>query len=571
MCRLVFAQIWQATTVIVDASNIANGTKLPADLCIIGAGVAGIAVALEFEHSQISVLLLEAGGVKEAAATQAFYDGDVIDRSLHPPLTRYRRRALGGSSGIWGGRCVPFDPIDFEARPWVPRSGWPLRYEDLLPYYKRASWLCEAGDFAYSADEAFPDGMPAILSRFRGRHFTDTTLERFSCPTNFGMRYRKRLLAARNITVLLRASAVELDEGRDGQSVAEVSVATLGGLRFSVQPRYVVLAAGGLEVPRLLLASRRQRPAGIGNAHDQVGRCYMSHIAGTIGKVSLPAAFGRPCHGYRTSDDGTYCRRRFALTADAQQRLGVGNFIARLHHPAPRDPSHRTGVLSALFFARPAIRFEYALRLHGHGKLSARDWLRHLCNVAFDLPDTCRFAWHWLRDHSLAERKFPSVIVRPKGGQYSVDFHAEQAPNLQSRVKLGTKRDALGMPKLVVDWRVTPLDMRTVREALAALKADFSQTGCATLEYDPDEVEACALRYGAYGGHHIGTARMSASPQDGVVDAQCRVHGMENLFIAGSAVFPTSSQANPTLTIAALALRLADGLKRDLSVKLGCC
>jgi choline dehydrogenase-like flavoprotein len=546
---------------IADAHDIEPGTSLLANLCIVGAGAAGIALALQFETSRMTVLLLESGGETEEDATQTLYEG-ATDARLHPPLHTYRRRAFGGSTAIWGGRCVPFDPIDFEKRPWMPASGWPFGYDTLLPYYRDASRLCETGDFAYTDHDAFPKGMRQGLRNFHGRQFTDAALERFSCPTDFARRYRARLAAAGNITVLLHANVTELRTARDGTVVQEAIAATLSGKRFSVKARRFVLAAGGLEIPRLLLASRDNQAHGIGNAHDQVGRYYMTHLAGTIGELIPRSRDKAFFNGYVKADDGAYCRRRFALTEAAQRSLRTGNFIARPHHPRLRDPSHRTAALSAIFLAKPFISFEYARRLHGDEKLSPREWLMHARNLLCDMPGLARFGCHWTRDRVLAERKFPSLIIAPRSGRYSLDFHAEQAPNPESRVRLGRDTDALGMPRLIAEWRPTPFDMHTIRTALAALATEIGQSGEAELTYNPDDVEYAALRDGAYGGHHIGTARMSSSPRNGVVDENGAVHGMKNLFIAGSAVFPTSSQANPTLTIVALTLRLAAHLQR---------
>jgi choline dehydrogenase-like flavoprotein len=166
-----------------------------------------------------------------------------------------------------------------------------------------------------------------------------------------------------------------------------------------------------------------------------------------------------------------------------------------------------------------------------------------------------------LRDRKLAARKFPTIIIHSKANLYSLDFHAEQQPNPSSRVSLGTELDALGMPRLHVDWRYTPGDVDTVSRSVALLAADFREQRIGTFDYDPDSVEAEMTRYGAFGGHHIGTARMGRDPRSSVVNSDCRLHDVANLFIASSATFPTSSQANPTLTVVAFALRLSAHLK----------
>jgi choline dehydrogenase-like flavoprotein len=545
--------------VIQDLNELEAGVKLAASVAIVGGGVAGIILATSLAESGRSVLLLEGGGEEHEAESQSLYDGEVADQALHAPLTTYRERRLGGTSTIWGGRCVPFDPIDFEQRDWIPQSGWPFGQEELLPFYEGGNAFCEAGRFAYSAGQAFPNGGRPIISGFAGRSFTDDTLERFSCPSDFGTRYKGRLRSEPNIRVLLHANVTRINANESGE-VRSLTVKTLGGKEFSVAAATFILAAGGLEIPRLLLTSTGHHQAGLGNGHGWVGRTYMCHIAGTIGqlKVAVPSGVS---HGYDISQEGIYCRRRFLLKASAQRQMRVGSFVARLHHPRIPDPSHRTGFLSALFLMKPFISYEYRKRLHGEGALDWRDLLGHLRNLACDSVDTACTLAHWVFTHTLADRKFPSIIVRPKSGVYSLDFNAEQEPNQDSRVTLTGERDRLGQQKIRVDWRYTDNDIRTVRMSLKALAADLEACGAATLRFNEDEVEPCAIRDGAYGGHHIGTTRMSASPRYGVVDSDCRVHGTPNLYIASSSVFPTSSHANPTLTIAALSLRLAKHLQ----------
>jgi choline dehydrogenase-like flavoprotein len=546
---------------ILDAETLPDGTQLQADLCIVGAGAAGIAIALQCLSAGRSVLLLESGGALDEPATQSLYDGEVADERLHAPPSRYRQRRFGGSTTIWGGRCVPLDPIDFETRPWIPESGWPFGLDELLPYYPHANAICEAGQFAYTSDTAFPLGMRPMLRNFVGQNFTDDTLERFSCPTDFARRYRHRLDISTDVRVVLHANVTNIATTENGAHVQRLDIRTLSGRSASVEATRVVLATGGLEVPRLLLASRDTNPRGLGNAHDLVGRYYMCHMAGTLGEIALAGDPRAMWHGYDISAEGIYCRRRFALTADAQRALGIGNFEAKLHHPRIPDPAHRTGILSALYLAKPFIGYEYRKRLHGEERASVRTWLGHVRNVLLDPWNTGVFLLDWVRRRTLAERKFPTVIVRSRTGAYSLDVNAEQVPNRNSRVQLTQARDALGMPRLRVDWRCSDLDIATVRCAIGALAEDFSSSGCGVLHYDAARVEDEILRDGAFGGHHIGTARMSDSPLHGVVDADCRVHGIDNLYIAGSAVFPTSGQANPTLTIVALALRLAEHLR----------
>ncbi len=541
---------------IDDAKSIATGAVLQADVCIVGGGAAGITVALELLASGKSIVILESGGHEEEAETQALYGGETADANMHPPPDKYRYRVFGGSTTIWGGRCIPYDPIDFERRDYLPESGWPFGYDELAPHYPRANELVEAGAFAYTAEQAYNGMSPPMIDGFNSTRVTQNTLERFSMPTNFGATYGGTLAAAGNVRVLLHANCTGIRLAADGTTVDHLDVATLAGVTFTVRAGRYVLCTGGLEVPRLLLASNDVKPGGIGNDHDHVGRYLQAHIAGTLGTVIVSKPRSAVYHGYVMTPDGVYARRRFALTADTQRALRIGNIIARLHFADLPDPAHRSGILSGLYLAKAWIPFEYAKRLDNGEQRTYGLLARHAWNVITDPVDTVRFVYNWITKRTLARRKFPSVVIRSKANRFSLDFHSEQQPNPDSRVTLITARDALGTPMIRIDWRYTPWDVETVRIALRVIKEELEKTGCGTLIWNENSLDDEIMRFGAYGGHHIGTARMSADPKDGVVDANCTVHGVNNLHVASTAVMPTSSQANPTLTLVALSVRL---------------
>lgn len=550
---------------MLEASQLQSGSVLTTQLCIVGAGPAGIAIALQFIGSGVDVILVAGGKTGHDEAAQALYAGEVADETLHSPLTEYRHRQFGGSSATWGGRCMPFDPIDFERRDFIDGSGWPVGHDDIAPFYPDANAFAEAGDCEYDARKAVEGGMRPIAEGFAPASFDCDRIERFSCPTDFGVRYRHRLARASNIRVLLDAHAVEIRAA--GEKIAALVLRTLDGKEFTVQAERLVIAAGGIETARLLLASRgAAHPNGIGNARDQVGRNYLCHIAGTHGDLAF--APGTPVfHGYDRAWDGVYCRRRMALRPEVQRERGIGNVVMRLHHPRLPDPAHGRGILSAIYLAKPFISYEYSKRLHGGDAMTFGHVMRHGLNILREPFGVAGFLLNWVKVRTLAARKFPSLIVAPRNSRFTLDIHAEQVPNLDSRVTLGAGLDAFGKPQARVDWRYKPKDIETVRVALEILRRDAAATGKASLEFDPEGVAEAMLRDGAYGGHHIGTARMGMDPETGVVDRDCRVFGTENLYVAGSSVFPTSSQANPTLTIVAFSLRLAAHLKREFQPK----
>lgn len=549
---------------IDDAHVVERDTRLEADVCVVGAGAAGIAMTLDLTARGLSVVLLESGSFREDRRTQALYEGDVADTRMHSPPDKYRQRRFGGSTTIWGGRCMPFDPIDFEPRSYIPDSGWPIRYQDVAAHYPQANELLEAGEFQYDADKVFDAATSALFDGFHDDRVLTNSLERFSCPTDLAKRYDRRLALATNVRVLLHANCTAIRLSRDGMSVHEVSVGTLAGNRFKVAAAKVVLAVGGLEIPRLLLASRDVHVNGIGNLHDVVGRYYMCHMAGNTGTLTVNGPRSTVRHGYLVSPDGIYCRRRISLSASEQRRLRVANTVARLHFPRITDPAHRSGVLSGLFLARRLISYEYGKRLNDGTSPGWRGYARHVTNVVSNPFDTVRFLSHWVSKRTLAQRKYPSVILPNRSNRFSLDVHGEQQPQADSRVRLAGSVDALGIPRIHVDWRYRADDVESVKRTLEAFARAFRGHGQLDLRYDPDVVEEDMVRFGAYGGHHIGTARMGNDPRRSVVNGDCRVHGIGNLYLAGAAVFPTSSQANPTLTIVALALRLSQHLADQL-------
>jgi choline dehydrogenase-like flavoprotein len=524
----------------------------PFDLCIVGGGAAGLTLAAELAQSGLRLLVLEAGDRQRSPTGQEHFRGEVADLAVHSPLDSFRVRALGGTSRIWGGRCLPYDPIDFADREWFPLPGWPISYETLLPYYERAHEAAEVGRFDYTPRSPIVPGLDGEALQ--------TTLERFSRPTDFSKRYGDLLGQSASVHVVLNATVTAVRLTPAGDRVDHLEVVAPDLCRLRVRAANYVLAAGGLETTRLLLASNDIQADGIANTHGWLGRCYMCHLSAALGTVTFSGPPRTIAGAYERDTEGVYYRRRIGVTAAAQRRLRILNLAFRLHLPESTDPAHGDPVLSLIFLARYLVKYEYSRKAR-EAKLTPAQHLHHLANVVCHPIRFTRFVGFWMPKRYLSERRIPSIVLFSRKNRYALEFHSEQAPNPASRVSLIRAQDRFGMQRLRVDWRATPLDIETVRQSYRLLASELKRTGTGSLEFDEATLEQIVMAEGAYGGHHIGTARMSARPADGVVDPDCQVHGVSNLFVASAAVMPTSGQANPTLTVLALTLRLADHLR----------
>ncbi|MBB2964905.1 GMC oxidoreductase [Methylobacterium sp. R2-1] len=532
------------------------------DVAIVGGGTAGLIVANDLSGKGLKVVVLEGGGLKRQPRSQDLYGGEVVEPDIHPELTSYRVRAVGGTSRIWGGRVIPFDPIDFEERAWVPGSGWPFGFETLRPYYERAMQALEAGRYAYSPETALPGGRRELAPGIDGPHLT-TTIERFSKPTNVWRRHGRALTQAPDVHLVLNATVTAMRLRPDARTVSHLEVRGPDGTERRVRARATVLALGALETARLLLASNDVRTAGIGNEHDHVGRNYMSHLCTTAGTLTFAGRGTDIAYDYERDADGIYVRRRLWLNEEAQRTFGLLNTTFRTHLPDAGNPDHGNAILSAMFLFKSFVLIEYA-RKFSERRADAGSYLRHCANILRQPRRIARFGGNWVTGRILADRKIPSVVLGSDDNRYVLEFHAEQAPNPDSRVTLSDRRDRLGMPQLKVDWRLSALDIDSIKRSYHVLASELSRTGTGRLDYDEEELVDRTRRHGLVGGHQIGTTRMADDPRRGVVDRDCRVHGTSDLYVASASVFPSSGQANPTHTIAALALRLSERLTQDL-------
>jgi choline dehydrogenase-like flavoprotein len=552
--------------VIIDYLASSAAGDIDADLCIIGAGAAGIAIARHFIGTSITVCLIEGGGATGEEQSQSLYEGTSVGTVPFDAGTS-RMRVFGGSCNLWGGGCIPLSKDDLAERPWVPHSGWPITFDELKPYYEHTREYCQIGAHEF-ADGSFLAPLAHAPIPFDAGKLVNYVFAR--SPILFGKAYRAELEKAPNITVLLHANLLELQASANGTSIRHARIGTVDARKGVVRARHYVLACGGIENARMLLLSNSVLPRGLGNECDLVGRYFMDHPCGSLGEIitDTPERLTRP-----------YDRSLGKGIAPAFPEIGLSHTFQHAHrilngrvHPFAVEGSVPQGLRSLRDFRaalKPTLQNENAA-------LEAR-----LCAALKNAPSneedtrarSDNLAMLALRvglgSMDIAKALLHKFAHKPtvRSNRVALIGYFEQAPNPDSRITLADEHDLLGLPKVCVDWRLTALDRYTYRTAAAMFGAELARAVGGTYRPAPwlseDDSATAQVHTTA---HHLGTTRMSDDPQQGVVDPQCRVHGVENLYVAGSSAFPTGGWAFPTLTVVALSLRLADHLRMQLRV-----
>lgn len=533
--------------VFSDARAVADGATLEADLCVLGSGVAGISIAREFIGRPQRVLLLEGGSLsftkslrelptvlkRHTVGEQELARGANVGHAYYP-LRFTRVRAFGGSSRAWhegrGVHAHPLDAIDFEPREGFPDHGWPINRAELDPFYERAQGVCGLGPFAYDATtwsaEGYGEPLPLDPTMVRSEVF------QFGQNSKFD-RFEDVFAEADNVEVVLHANGVHLAD--TGGRLDRVECATLSGNRFNVRAKTFVIATGAIETARLLLVSTDSQPDGIGNAHGLVGRYFMEHPDAAVGYLipdsHLDASDFR-LYEHQSISEHQMVEAMFRLSDEALRHHRLLNGVLRLR------PTYRSGMPDAVQSGRIVRRSVH------HGV--------PMPGVAGHAGRAVAGAFPVLRH--LATKRSPT-----QPDIFGIDIMAEQAPTATSRVRLGRRRDRLGVPVTVLDWQLTSVDLDSIRTTVDIFGESVREAGVGEVISSVGSGRRPLAVFGNW--HHLGTTRMHRDPTHGVVDENCLVHGMSNMYIAGGSVFPTGGYANPVLTIVALSLRLADHIK----------
>lgn len=503
---------------IIDARSVPKGKTIETDVCIIGAGAAGITLAREFIGQSFRVCLLESGGFEFDEDTQSLCDGETIGLP-YTPLKAARVRYFGGTTNHWHGWCRPLDEIDFESRDWIPHSGWPFGKSHLFSFYERAQSICQLKPVPY--DVKFWEAETASSLPFASSR-VNTAVFRFSPPTRFGEVYRDQIARARNISTYLHANVTEIDNNEHARTVTRLRVTCLPGNQFWVSATIFILAAGGIENARLLLLSNKLQSAGLGNQNDLVGRFFMDHVGVASGAVILSDP--------DTSTVLYESERRVDLMAkidggsmekflNQEEKETITSWIRagakQENYPATVKPilekncvtCHMAGGIAYFspLTSYPQVRSlvtnidgypvpqrSNELQVKGALTLAAetqrREKLANYCTVMWRMP------WSKSMQADGFRRTLSNVIshidyvaaaiyqiffkgkVKPRGfGLYNI---FEPAPNPQSRVVLSSERDRLGQNRVQLRFTLSPTDKRTIRRSQEIIGREL---GCAGL------------------------------------------------------------------------------------------
>lgn len=525
----------------LNADEVPQNTVIETDICVVGSGPAGLSFAREFEATGVRVAILESGALDIDDFAVSLTEGEVVGLP-YPDLTAIRQRVFGGAGIHWGGNVRHLEASDYDHRPEIGREGWPFSQDTLRPYYKRA--LEFFGLPSNSFDRAHWSKKNGKPWRFKDRNVVSQIFHTVGEDTYDGGKYWRQLFrSSRNIRVYLSATVVDIVADADVRRIEKLEVAKRDRTRFTVRATQFVLATGGIENARLLLLCDKQQKAGLGNDNGHVGKYFQEHLTNPNFAFLIPSDPHLNLGFYKGQS---------LPWGDAWGVLRLSDEILKKH------------ALSNIRFQLATITNTFNENIESDGMVSLgrladpsnmfpnEDILKHVANVIADIDYVASAGYERLT-------KYPNYPMK----KVDVVGIGEQLPNASSQVRLGRERDVLGQQRVVLDWQVTETDNDIVRKTVKLLAQFVGQSKIGRIvDQIPPGVFADVPPKPHF--HHMGTTRMHDNPKKGVVDGNSRIHRLENLFVAGSSVFPSSGNANPTYTIVALAIRLADHLKKVL-------
>lgn len=517
----------------IDARELDNGSLIEGDICIIGAGAAGISIAFDWINTSHKVILLEGGGFEYDDQVQELYNGKLTGQNYYP-MKSSRLHYFGGSSMHWGGMCSTFDDIDFEVRDWVEHSGWPIKKDAIAAFYPAAHNILDLGIYEWDVNywmKQDPKCIPLPLDP----KIVWNKMWHFSPPTRFGTKYRDVIVNAKNIHLYTYANVVDIKATDNISSINSVTVKNYAGKEHTVKAKYFILACCAIQNSRLLLASNKQAPAGLGNDNDLVGRYFMEHPELKTGELWLNYSDELKLYQFEK------VRAEIAVFPEVQKELKILNGTISLN-PLPLARKVQSNVRT----------------------WNEEDPRKSLKKNQNDYGDAYKKSFFQRVIDRFSPKKEEKIFQ-----SFELYTRIEQAPNPSSRVELSNEKDSLGVPRANLRWAMLPIDKRTVRKLNELIGQLVGAAGIGRVKlYDflLDENDTSMPDFTSGGWHHMGTTRISEDPKKGVVDANCKMHGIDNLYIAGSSCFTTGGAINPTLTVVAISLRLSDHIKAKMKV-----
>lgn len=524
---------------IKNGKEFKTAQKIEADLCIVGGGVAGIVLANELLSKFSNIIILEAGGEDYSAESQELYKSNSFPANYRDPMYS-RLRFMGGTSNHWLNNTSPLSTIDFEKRDWVPESGWPISFDELNPYYKKAGEYCGVGEDGYATSDMLDLlEQPSIIKD--GKYLQQAIAKAATPPTRFYQKHGARLFNSTNVIIITNANVTDLAFDSTKSAVNKVTFESYNNIKHEVEAKNFVLCMGGLENARMLLHFNQKYDNKLGNQYDNVGRYFMEHATVRAAHLHVEKS-----ERFKMFEGVNIESKRivsfFQLNEEALKKHQVNNLRVPL-------------VPASNYLLSDGIS-SYHVLLDAVEKGELPDYFgQHIVNTAVDID----MVFEAVSRKSFSKSLFDSA---EDFGGYSLPMMIEQTPNRENRVQLSNVKDRFNIPKIDLKWHLSDYDKNMVWKSLEVFAREFGAEGIGRLKLLPERSSRVFGDQMGFGSHHMGTTRMSHSPEKGVVNSEQKVFGTNNLYVAGCSVFTTSGHVPPTLTIAATTIRLAEILSK---------
>jgi hypothetical protein len=538
--------------------------ELKYDVCVIGAGAAGIIFVLEFAklNPEQKIILIEYGKKNDSDTNDLDNSIQINNTVNHHLPYECTNKGLGGSTASWGGRCVMYDEVDFIERP-ILNGGctWDISlYDEILNYIDKTSYYFESGDACFNLIEIEKFSSKRIADNFKGGDVTDSVIERWSMPTRFREQYEDELRLIKNLTILEGFETSKILRDDQSKSVSGIVIVNRDTkVETVIKADKYVISAGTQESTRILLRNK----AIFEVVPQSLGKFYQGHLSGKIATIKF---WGNPRNtefGFLKQGE-VFIRRRFQFSKEYLLENNLLNTAIWLDNPLYFDPSHNSGAMSLMYLAMitpilgkklapPAIA--YSITKGKINKIGSHFW-----NILKDFPKSISIPFTTFYQRYFLKRKLPGVFLYSPENNYALHFHAEQIPDKSNLMKIGDDGKTL-----IIDYTLLDDDIESVIKLHEKLDNTLRESNCGELIYwfPKAELKQAIRQMSKDGIHQSGTTRIAKTVEEGVVDFNLKVFGLDNLYVCSSSVFPTSGQANPTFLLGAFAIRLAKHLSNN--------